>query len=105
MFSPEHKFDIFILGPSMLKCSFFHQHQMILIVLSTPSGATPPTTFLKPGVSLQAVVWMACGRVSGFGHSLAILASGAVLWKGGEAVEAAPRKAADEAAEASKIAP
>ena len=40
-----------------------------------------------------------------FRHSLAILASGAVLWKGGEAVEAAPRKAADEAAEASKIGP
>ena len=40
-----------------------------------------------------------------FWLSLAILASGAVLWKGGEAVEAAPRKAADEAAQASKIGP
>ena len=42
---------------------------------------------------------------SWFWHFLAFLASGAVLSRGREASESASRKAADEAAEASKIAP
>ena len=42
---------------------------------------------------------------SWFWHFLAFLAPGAVLWRDREASESAPRKAADEAAEASKIGP
>ena len=42
---------------------------------------------------------------SWFWHFLAFLASGAVLSRGREASESASRKAADEAAEASKIGP
>ena len=71
--------------------------------VSAMAPATPPTTFVSQGLRGQRLFGWPFGGVVVMAFSR-FLTSGAVLWKGREAIASAPRKAADSAAEASKSA-
>ena len=98
-FSPVQQTTTLQLAAYCVHC-FLRQCTRVL----TMAPPKPPSSFVSQGLRGQRLVGWPFGGVRVW-HSLTFLTSGAVLWKGREAMASAPRKGAHSAAEASPSGP